>query len=130
MQSHARVGGALSIVMGAFGILELPLFILIAGIITIAGDAVSSRYPSSIPENFIPMIVAIFILSGVLSALFGLLAIAGGVCALKKTHWSLALAGAILGTLTFFPFGIPAIILLVMGKKEFQNALSDKIIAD
>jgi hypothetical protein len=48
------------------------------------------------------------------------LAIVGGAFALKKRHWPLALAGAIAGTITFFPCGIPAIIFVSLGKEEFS----------
>jgi hypothetical protein len=52
-------------------------------------------------------------------ALIGALGIVGGVYAIKKKHWALALAGAIAGTVTFFPCGIPAIIFVSLGKEEF-----------
>jgi len=43
----------------------------------------------------------------------------GGACALKRIHYGWALAGAICSIL--FPFfGIPALILLVKSKGEFQ----------
>jgi len=48
-----------------------------------------------------------------------LLAVIGGVMALRRVHWRWALAGATCSLL--FPFtGIPAIILLVKRKGEFD----------
>jgi fructose-specific phosphotransferase system IIC component len=44
----------------------------------------------------------------------------GGVMALKKVHYKWALAGAICSIL-FPPFGIPALILLVRRKSEFEE---------
>ena len=57
---------------------------------------------------------------GLFYALVGVLGIVGGVFALKKNRWSLALAGAIAGTVTFFPCGIPAIIFVTLAKQEFS----------
>ena len=53
-------------------------------------------------------------------AIIGILAIVGGIFALKRKHWGLALAGAIGGTFTFFPCGIPAIIFISMSQQEFS----------
>jgi len=43
----------------------------------------------------------------------------GGIMALKRVHYKWALAGAICSIL-FPPFGIPAVILLVKRKSEFE----------
>ena len=57
---------------------------------------------------------------GLFFLLVGILAVIGGIYALKKKYWGLALAGAIAGTVTFFPCGIPAIIFVTLGKPEFS----------
>jgi hypothetical protein len=59
-----------------------------------------------------------YVVIGVFLALLGALAIAGGIFALKRKRWVIALAGAIAGTITFFPCGIPAIILISMAKHD------------
>jgi len=47
------------------------------------------------------------------------LTVIGGIYTLKGTHWRWALAGAICSLL--FPFtGIPAVILLIKSKDEFE----------
>ncbi len=47
------------------------------------------------------------------------LSFVGGIYALKRKHWGLALAGSICSVL--FPFlGIPAVVLLIMRKGEFN----------
>jgi len=48
----------------------------------------------------------------------GIIAIVGGVFALRRRLWGLALAGAICA-LCVWILGIPAIIFIAMGKKEF-----------
>ncbi|HEX75976.1 MAG TPA: hypothetical protein G4O12_05245 [Dehalococcoidia bacterium] len=54
--------------------------------------------------------------------IIGILAIVGGIYALRRKIWGLALAGAICATLSQFTFflGIAAIILTVVSKKEFK----------
>ena len=71
--------------------------------------------PSQSAEIAVPL--------GLLITLIGLLplglATIGGVFALKRIHWRWALAGAICSLL--FPlFGIPAVILLIKTKGEFE----------
>lgn len=48
-----------------------------------------------------------------------IIATIGGIMALKRMHYKWALAGAICSIL-FPPFGIPALILLVRKKGEFE----------
>ena len=50
----------------------------------------------------------------------GAVAIAGGVYALKRRKWGLALAGTICALLTVTVLGIPALIFVVLGKDEFE----------
>ena len=49
----------------------------------------------------------------------GIIAVVGGVCAIKRKMWRLALAGAIC-SLVAFPLGIPAIILVALSRGEFK----------
>ena len=52
----------------------------------------------------------------------GIIAIVGGIFALRRRIWGLALAGAICATLSLFTFylGILAIIFTAMARKEFS----------
>jgi len=84
------VAGTLTISAGAFG--------LIVGIVLIG------RSPL-----FIVGLVAIII---------SIVALAGGVCALKRRVWGLALAGSICSV--FCWLGIPAIIFIALSKQEFS----------
>jgi hypothetical protein len=69
---------------------------------------------------------------GILSLVLGLIAIAGGIAAIKRRVWGFALAGAICaiytphlyGHLIWTPaFGIIAIVLLVMSREEFSGGI-------
>jgi RNA polymerase subunit RPABC4/transcription elongation factor Spt4 len=66
---------------------------------------------------------ALFSVSGsmvLIGILAVVLAIMGGVLTLMRKHWRWALVGAIFSTLLSIPFGLPAIILLIKSKGEFQ----------
>ena len=57
---------------------------------------------------------------GVLLIIFAIIAIIGGVFALRKRIWGLALAGSIFALFCAWILGIPAIVFIAMGKGEFQ----------
>jgi len=52
--------------------------------------------------------------------IFAIIAIVGGVFAIRRRTWWLALAGSISALLCAWIFGIPAIVFTVMGKKHFK----------
>ena len=56
---------------------------------------------------------------GWFAALVGIVAIVGGVYAIKRRLWGFALAGAIC-SLVAFPLGVPAVILIARSKAEFK----------
>jgi hypothetical protein len=119
MQKNAKVGGILSIVAGAFGVLGLLVFVLIIIVMAFAiGE--SYHYDYSTQDEVYIFVFVFYGVLGLLSALVGVLAIVGGVFALRRKHWGWALAGSIAATLVFFPCGIPAIIFVSLGKPEFE----------
>lgn len=90
-----------------------------AGILTIIGGFIGGTFWTTIIHELH--------VYGVLIYVPGILAVIGGVMALRRVHWGWALAGAICSLL--FPFtGIPAIILLVKSKGDFfprETAIQD-----
>ncbi len=123
MQNNARVGGILSIVSGAFGVLWLAgmvfMLIIMSYVMTDGYMYYYNGGPS--PDAALNVIIAVYAVIGGCFTLVGVLGIVGGVFALRKKNWGLALAGAIAGTLVFFPCGIPAIIFTALGKPEFEG---------
>ena len=65
-------------------------------------------------------------LSGIVAALvaipivLGIVAIIGGIYALRRRIWWLALVGSICSLICVWFLGIPAIIFVAMGKGEFE----------
>jgi hypothetical protein len=80
-----------------------------------------SLYPdiTEMPAEFFRVWVIFYSIIGGFLVILGILAIIGGIFALRRKIWGLALAGAIAGTFVFFPCGIPAIIFVSLGKQEF-----------
>jgi hypothetical protein len=130
MTNNAKIGGILTIICGAFGVLGLFAFIFsiifMRWIFTNTPDLYGSTMSLEELDYFITIIYGAM---GVGYALLGVLAIVGGVYALKRRHWGLALAGAIAGVIVFFPCGIPAIIFTTIARPEFAAAGTSGVIA-
>ena len=95
-----------------------------AGILTIISGAVGIGVGASITMT--GGIVGQFVdLGGMLSGIgggvigIGIIALIGGIFALKRQIWGLALAGSILSIICMPPLGVLAVIFLSMGKREF-----------
>ncbi|MCD6230712.1 MAG: hypothetical protein J7J88_02400 [Dehalococcoidia bacterium] len=98
--------GILSIVAGGGGV--------VWGIAVAVGGSLSVGVPLGVAgmHNF-------FIVTVIL-VLLGAMAIVGGIYALQRRNWGLALAGSICSLFCLWFVGIPAIIFTVMGKEEFN----------
>ena len=95
--------GVLAIIAGA---LALIIGLLFAAGVGLMGGIFGMGWLSVI---FAPLIV------------FGIIAIVGGVCALSRRIWGLALAGSICALIgPWFLLGILAIIFVSLGKGEFK----------
>lgn len=96
----------LNVAVGVFGVVTGPILVVLAFLVPIAQE--SSR------------ITALFIGIGVLLAISGAIAIVGGVYALQRKRWGMALAGSIAAFIPSRIFGIVSIILTVLSKSEFK----------
>jgi len=123
MNKYATIGGVLSVVSGALGILSglsMIAFGLFFKWIMMFGEYTSYEDQISIDQmgTFFGVLYGIM---GGFWVLFGVLALVGGIYALRKKLWGLALAGSIGGLLTCFPVGIVAVIFTAMAKPEFEG---------
>jgi hypothetical protein len=64
-------------------------------------------------------LVTLFLVMGIITLVLAILEIVGGIFAIKRKLWGLALAGSIASALPFSVLGILSIIFLAMGKDEF-----------
>jgi MFS family permease len=93
-----------------------PIFIIIAVMILLIEGT------GSLFEGIIPFSAWAF--AGSLIALILILAaitLVAGVFAWQRKRWGFVLAGAIILVLGFLPLGIPAVILVAIGKEEFKR---------
>jgi hypothetical protein len=121
MSNNAKIAGILAIVAGACGVLRALLMVLVILIFRFAFTESYYIYPN--PARFFTFITIIYAVIGFFLLLVSVLGIVGGVFALQKKNWGLALAGAIAGVITFFPCGIPAVIFISMAKPEFSTPI-------
>jgi hypothetical protein len=107
-----KAAGILCIVAGALWIISMIFGVYILWELTdlfiMGGDS------PGLPLFFIYLVI------GLLMMVFGVMSIIGGVSALHRRKWGLALTGSVCAIVCFFYLGIPATILLVMHKREFE----------
>lgn len=122
MTNRHMTAGVMSIISGALGVVGglgmAALLVVMFG--AIAQDP-SVRRGAEMPTEIFRFIQVIYAGLGIAFALVGVLAIIGGVFALKRKRWGLALAGAIAGSIAFYPAGIVGVIFVCLAKSEFQT---------
>jgi hypothetical protein len=119
MPNKAYISGILSIISGIIGVLWLGYAILMYYFMNamLRSNAFSDYQNQSLMFN--QFMQLIYLGWGIGAAIFGIIAIIGGIYALKKKHWGMALAGAIAGTIACPACGIPSIILISWAQNEF-----------
>lgn len=99
--------GVLNIIAGVAILFVCFWLALAGGITSVVGDV-----PQWVP-------VLLFALA-IPFALMSILAVIGGIYAIKRKVWGLALAGSIASFFCFFVMGAIAIILVAISRSEFQ----------
>ena len=99
--------GILDIICGAFALIG-SFGCVVAGGITSILEQVPRFVPALTMALAVPLLVV------------GILAIVGGVYALKRAKWGLALTGSIVALFPWWPLGIAAIVFTVLAKDEFE----------
>ena len=113
--------GILNIVGGALRILgAIVLFIGIMFFIPVAVSVGAGPVPD-MPNLMIPGVISTILVIGLVFLLIvGILPIIGGIYALQRKKWGLALAGSIVAILGSSVMGILATIFVAMSKDEFE----------
>jgi uncharacterized BrkB/YihY/UPF0761 family membrane protein len=111
-------GGILNIVSGVAGIAYNALLIITVretflGIGEVGGETWMA--------NLVTVVVAVIVVP------VGLVAIIGGVHALKVKRWGWALAGGICATLASLIPGIIGLVFIIMSKPEFEKRRSTEV---
>lgn len=104
------VGGAIGMVGGLYVVVLSSLFRTMRELINIDPHVVLTI------ERVISSIIAVpFVV-----VFIGIAAIIGGVYALQRRIWGLALAGSICSCIVFPFFGLPSIIITALAREEFN----------
>jgi hypothetical protein len=119
MENKSQVAGILSIISGALGVLGMAWMLIVIRVMRV----ILEQDPT-VPHEFFRIMTIVYLGIGIVLTLIGILGIIGGVFAIKRKYWGLALAGAIASVFTFFPCGIAAIIIISMAKPEFNVSAS------
>ena len=111
--SKPITAGILAIIAGALGLIVAISLFFGYGVVSGAFD---------IPGTWaIPDFVAAIVLAWAIpQAIVSILALIGGIYAMQRKVWGLAITGSIAAILAFFPLGIPAVIFAAQSKDEFE----------
>ena len=99
--------GILDIVAGGFTVLASIGLIVGGGVTGVVPDV-----PDFVPALLMGMAIPFLIV--------GILAIVGGVYALKRKKWGWALTGSILALFPWWVLGVAAIVITILAKNEFE----------
>ncbi len=110
------VSGVLSL-LGAIGVMVGIVVVAAVGDAPYLEDVWWELQQVGIGLSFL---VAILVIATVLSVIVGLLSLVGGVYALQRKKWGLALAGSIAAIFGSSFLGILATVLTAMSKDEFE----------
>ena len=114
------VAGILEIISGAISILAF-IGIMIAFFFIPASMTVSPGPAEEFGLWSFSILSGVFLAIGaVVMLIFSVLPILGGVYAIQRKKWGLALTGAIVVTIANLLLGIPALILTALAKDEFE----------
>jgi hypothetical protein len=110
-------GGILNIVSGAIGLIATAF--LVAFSITL-GAGIAHEVLSSLGVLELGIPVTIIWMFAIPILFISTVSIIGGVYAVNKKNWSLALAGAACSIVTSQVIGVIAVIFIAISKKEFK----------
>ena len=130
-------GGILLIISGAIGMARGGFMMALGGIVgrlTGVGaemsDLMSEWLGAFVPGTVdIPLLVMriisissyVLTIIGIVSLAFGIISLVGGIQAIRRKAWGLALAGSILAIPASAVLGILSIIFVSLGKQEFTQ---------
>ncbi len=127
--------GIMTIITGAMGIAGGVFLFLLSGITGALGGVDWSQWvegwssgwwgpgAADIPGmmgEVMGITTTFFLIAGIVVLVFGIIALCGGISAIKRRRWGLSLAGSILSLFLMPILGLLAIIFVSLGKSEFE----------
>jgi hypothetical protein len=126
LRQKATAGGILAIVASVLGALMGLFFLAMPAMIGSMSDI--STGGSLTPDEFSQIVIVLYISLGVFLILLGALGLVGGIFSVNRHKFGLALAGAIASSISFYPLGIVAVILVSMAHPEFNRSVTPQIV--
>jgi hypothetical protein len=110
------------------------ILLIVAGLIGLFTWSMALALDSSMLQNVLPadspisieQLQSILVTCGIIGSILSIFALIGGIVAVKRKAWGLAIVGGILGLFTIGPMFLGSIIslvgliLVVISKKDFQ----------
>lgn len=113
------MAGIINIVIGVLNV--FGMFILMVVLVAIGGGVMAlSRIAELMPLWLSGIIQGFMVIAALLMAIFSALPLIGGINALQRKNWGLALAGSIAAILSTTLPGIAATVLVALSRKEFE----------
>ena len=133
--NKSRIAGILSIVSGGLGtIISLILLIgilMMSVAMNLMGNIGDYDYGTNGKmlqvQSIFGLLIAFYALIFIVMLVGSVMSIIGGVFALKKKRWGIALAGSICSVIAFIPSGVAALVFFILGKDDFQQTDSINI---
>lgn len=114
--SKATIAGVLDITSGLMALIGS----LVLSTIGLIGTGVLYAVPDDMPPiQWLPL--AVFGPFAIVTFFAGLIAVIGGIKAIKRVSWGWTLAGAVAALLCCFPLGIASLVVTVMAESEFRS---------
>ncbi|UCH50440.1 MAG: hypothetical protein JSV54_05300 [Chloroflexota bacterium] len=114
------VAGILNIVLGVFNL--LGMFVVIGLLVAFGGGVLSViRIAELMPIWLSGMVHGFLIVLAILLAVSSALPLIGGIYAVQRKSWGLALAGSIVAILSLAPVGIVSTVLVALSRNEFEK---------
>ena len=113
-------GGILSIIVGAFEVIIGGLIAILMKLSLPFWHPSSPLFPGVGGGFGMALVPTWVIIIGIVLAVLGIIAIVGGISAIRRGKFGLSLAGAICALLPINILGILAVIFVALAKREFE----------
>lgn len=112
--------GVLDIILGTLNL--LGVFVVVGLLVAFGGGILAAiRIAELMPIWLSGMVHGILIILAILLAVSSALPLIGGIYAIQRKSWGLALAGSIVAILSMAPLGILATVLVALSRNEFEK---------
>lgn len=113
------VAGILNIIVGTVNLLGM-LFIVVILVAIGSGILALSGVMNLMPMWLSGIAQGLLLIIAILLAVFSAIPLVGGIYAVQRKNWGLALAGSIVAILSSIPIGVASTVLVALAKNEFE----------